>query len=225
MTMIKKFLLAAALVAPATLAATTATAQVSGVAVADFRAAVGNTRAFQTANTQLQTTYKPQLDQAQARSTAINAELQPLVTAYQAAAAAANANEASLRTQAQTIQNRQTAGNQEIGRLTQPYQRAQAYVVEQIENQLSTAVQNVIRARNVSVLLRPEAVALVGQPAVDITAAITTELDRLVPTVNATPPANWEPGRQAQGAAAPAAATPAVRGRPATGSRNQPQGR
>lgn len=224
MIMIKKLLLAAALAAPATLAATSATAQVSGVAVADFQAAIGNTRAFQTARTQLQTTYKTQLDQAQARSNALSAELQPLVTAYQTAAAAPNANEAALRAQAQTLQTRQNAANQELGRLTQPYQRAQAYVVEQIENQLNTAVQNVVRARNVSVLLRPEAIALVGQPAVDITPAVTAELDRLVPTVSTAVPANWQPGQSRGGAAAPAPA-PAAGSRPATGTRNQPQGR
>ena len=223
MTMIKKLLLAAALTAPAALSAVPASAQVSGVAVADFQAAIGNTRAFQTARTQLQTTYKTQLDQAQARSTAINAELQPLVTAYQTAAAAPNANEASLRTQAQTLQTRQNAANQELGRLTQPYQRAQAYVVEQIEAQLNTAVQNVVRARNVAVLLRPEAITLVGQPSVDITAAITTELDRLVPTVNTNVPANWQPGQQqrAAGAAPAAGSRPATNARPATNSRNQ----
>jgi len=223
MTMINKLLLAAALTAPAALTAAPANAQVSGVAVADFQAAIGNTRAFQTARTQLQATYKTQLDQAQTRSTAINAELQPLVTAYQTAAAAPNANEATLRTQAQTIQTRQNAANQELGRLTQPYQRAQAYVVEQIEAQLNTAVQNVVRARNVAVLLRPEAITLVGQPSVDITAAITTELDRLVPTVNTNVPANWQPGQQprATGAAPAASTRPATGTRPATNSRNQ----
>lgn len=224
MTMIKKFLLAAALAAPVTVAATSATAQVSGIAVADLQAAIGNTRAFQTARTQLQTTYKTQLDQAQARSNALNAELQPLVSAYQTATAAPNANEAALRSQAQTLQTRQNAANQELGRLTQPYQRAQAYVVEQIENQLNTAVQNVVRARNVSVLLRPEAIALVGQPAVDITAAVTTELDRLVPTVSTAVPANWQPG-QARANAPAAGAAPAASARPPAGTRTQPQGR
>ena len=64
----------------------------------------------------------------------------------------------------------------------------------------------------------------------DITAAITTELDRLVPTVNSTPPANWQPGQQGA-APAGAGARPAAGSRPAAaprqgaGSRNQPQGR
>lgn len=218
MTMIKKLLLAAALATPAAVVATAATAQVSGVAVADPQAAIANTKAWTTARTQIEGTYKTQLDQAEARRRAIATELQPLVTAYQNAARAPGASEASLRPQAQAIQSRETAANQELGRLTAPAQRAQAYAIEQIQAQLNTAVQNAVRARNVSLLLSPQA-AIFAQPAADITPAITTELDRLVPSVNTTPPANWQPGQQGQAAAAPAT-VPA-----ATGSRRQPQGR
>ena len=59
-----------------------------------------------------------------------------------------------------------------------------------------------VRAKNVSLLLRPEA-ALFAQPTADITAAITTELDRLVPSVSTAVPANWQPNQngQQQGAA------------------------
>jgi len=224
MTMIKKLLLAAALAAPATVIATAATAQVSGVAVADPQAAIANSRAWTAARTQIEATYKPQLDQAETRRRAIATELQPLVTAYQNAARAPGATEASLRPQAQAIQTRETAANQELTRLTAPAQRAQAYAIEQIQAQLNTAVQNAVRARNVSLLLSPQA-ALFAQPTADITSAVTAELDRLVPSVNTTPPANWQPGQQGQaGAGAPAPATaPATRA--TNGSRNQPQGR
>ncbi len=192
-------------------------AQAGGVAVANPEGAVANSRAWAAARTQIETTYKTQIDQANARREAISKELQPLVTAYQTAARAPNANQASLQTQAQAIQARQQAAEQELGRLTQPAQRAQAYAVEQISTRLNEAVQTVVRARNVSLLVRPDAV-LFSQPTADITPAITTELDRLVPTVGITPPANWQPGQQPQGSApAPAAATPA---RP-----NQPSGR
>ena len=87
---------------------------------------------------------------------------------------------------------------------------------------LSDAVTNAVRAKNVTLLLRPDA-ALFAQPAADITTSITAELDRLVPTVGITPPAGWQPNQQGQqgGAAAAAPAAPA-RGAPA---RTQPQGR
>ncbi|KTT76766.1 OmpH family outer membrane protein [Sphingomonas endophytica] len=218
MTKFKHLLLAAALAAPATFTAATATAQVAGIAVADPEAAVANSKAWATARTQIQTTYKAQIDQANARRQAITTELQPLVAAYQKAAAAPGATEASLRTQAQAIQTREQSANAELQRLTAPASRAQAYALEQISAKLPDAVNAAVRAKNVSLLIRPNA-ALFAQPTADVTSAITAELDRLVPTVGITPPANWQPGQQ--GEAAPAAAPAA----PAASNNRAPTGR
>ncbi|MGA1798087.1 OmpH family outer membrane protein [Sphingomonas sp. 4RDLI-65] len=219
MTTFKTLLLAAALVAPAAMTATAADAQVSGIAVADAQGAIANSKAWNTARGQIETTYKAQLDQAETRRQAVARELQPLVTAFQTAQRAPGATEASLRPQAQAIQARETAANQELARLTQPAQRAQQYVIEQIQAKLSDAVTAAVRAKNVSLLLRPEA-ALFAQPTADITAAITTELDRLVPTVSTAVPANWQPNQGGQQGAAPAAA-----GRAPAATRPAPQGR
>lgn len=220
----KHLLLAAALVAPAALAAP-AQAQVNGIAVANPELALERARAFQTARQQIQTTYKTQIDQAQTRQRALQTELQPLVTAYQTAARAPNASEASVRPSAQALQTRQQAAQQELARLTEPAQRAQAYAVEQLALRLNDAVQAAVRARNVQLLVRPEA-GLYASPTADITPAITAELDRLVPTVSITPPAGWQPGQAAQQAAAgtpaPAAAAPAS-AQPAP--QRRPQGR
>ncbi len=216
MTKFKHLLLAAALAAPGAFVATTAVAQVAGVAVADPEAAVANSKAWATARTQIQTTYKAQIDQANARRQAITTELQPLVAAYQKAAAAPGATEASLRTQAQAIQTREQTANAELQRLTAPASRAQAYALEQISAKLPDAVNAAVRAKNVSLLLRPNA-ALFAQPTVDVTSAITAELDRLVPTVGITPPANWQPGQQGDAPAAAAPAAPAANTRAPTG--------
>ena len=214
MTTFKTLLLAAAaLVAPAAMTATAADAQVSGIAVADAQGAIANSKAWNAARAQIETTYKAQLDQAETRRQAVARELQPLVTAFQTAQRAPGATEATLRPQAQAIQARENAANQELARLTQPAQRAQQYAIEQIQAKLSDAVTAAVRAKNVSLLLRPEA-ALFAQPTADITAAVTTELDRLVPSVSTAVPANWQPnqgGQQQQGAApAPAARAPAA---------------
>ena len=208
MTRFKTLLLAAALVAPV---AAPVAAQAQTVAVANPEQAIGASRAGAAARTQIETTYKAQLDQAEARRQAVGKELQPLVTAFNTARAAPNANQASLQQQATTIQTREQAAQAEIQRITLPAQRAQAYAIEQISAKLPDAVQAVVRARNVSMLVRPDAVLFAG-PTADVTSAITTELDRLVPTVSVTPPANWQPGQQQQGAAAAApAAAPAAR--------------
>nr|WP_174292139.1 OmpH family outer membrane protein [Sphingomonas bacterium] len=209
----KTMLLAATLAVPAALGATAATAQVGGIAVADARAAVTNSAAYTTARSQIETTYKAQLDQAQARSQAIEAELRPLVTQFQTAQSAPNANQAALQTQYSAIQAKQQAGQAEIARITQPAQRAEAYTLEQIQAKLPEAVGNVVKTKNVSLLVSPQAV-LFAQPTADITPAITVELNRLVPTVGITPPAGWQPGQQGQAAgAAPAAAAPAATSR------------
>ena len=212
--MIRTILLsAAAFAAPIALAAAPAQAQVGGIAVANPEAAVANSRAWATARGQIETTYKAQLDQANARRDAISRELQPLINTFNTARTAPNANQASLQTQAQAIQTREQAGQAELQRLTLPAQRAQAYALEQISTRLPDAVTAVTRARNINLLLRPDA-ALFAQPAADVTAQITTELDRLVPSVSTAVPANWQPGQQ-RGAGAASTTAPAVGTRPA----------
>lgn len=205
MKTIKMMMLAAAAAVPGTVALVApAAAQVGGVAVADPNAAVAQSTAWRNAAQQIQTTYKTQIDQAEARRQAVAKELQPLYTKFEADQRA-NAAEATLRTQAQTIQTRETAANQELARLTAPAQRAQAYAIEQIQAQLGAAVTAATTRKNVQLLLTPNA-TLFAQPAANITADITTELNRLVPSVSITPPANWQPGQQQQAGAAPAAA-------------------
>jgi Skp family chaperone for outer membrane proteins len=221
---VTKLLLAAVLASAGTVAATSAVAQAGGVAVADPQAAIANTKAWTAARGQIQTTYKTQLDQAETRRQAIANELRPLVQAFETARAAPNANQQALQTQAQQIQTREQTANQELQRLTGPAQRAQAYAIEQIQAQLAPAVQAAVRARNVQLLVSPQAV-LFTQPTADITAAITTELDRLVPSVNINPPANWQPGQQQAGAAAGAAPAAAPAATPAAPATSRPRGR
>lgn len=216
MTMLKSLMLAAVAATP--IVATTAvpaTAQVAGVAVADPEAAIQNSNAWKAAITQIQNTHKASLDQAQARTTAVQNELRPLIQQLQTASQQPNANQQQLQTQAAAIQQKEQAAQAEIGRLTQPAQLARAYAFEQINRQVSPAVNAVITARKLQLLLRPEALLYAGQ-ATDVTALITTELNRLVPSVTTTPPAGWQPGQQQAGApaaAAPAPAAPAPTGR------------
>ncbi|HVI98604.1 MAG TPA: OmpH family outer membrane protein [Sphingomonas sp.] len=200
MTNVKTLLAAVALAAPALTIGAAAHAQVSGIAVADPESAVANTKAWAAAKQQIETTYKTQLDQAESRRQAIATELKPLYDAFNKARSAPNANQSALTNQLQTIRQKEDAGKQELARLQQPAARAQAYALEQISTHLDQAVQTVVGQKKVSLLLRPES-AFFAQPSVDITSAITTELDRVVPSVSISPPANWQPGQQQQGAA------------------------
>ncbi|WP_298670112.1 OmpH family outer membrane protein [uncultured Sphingomonas sp.] len=211
----KIMLIAASLVAPGALLAGAAQAQVGGVAVVDPDGAVAGSNAWKTAAGQLQTTYKATLDQAEARRQAISNELQPLVTKLQNDQKA-NVAQAQLQTQVQSIQSKEQAGNAELQRITMPYARARAYAIEQIQHQLKAAIDAAATRKKASIVLAPNDVVHLD-PAGDLTADVTTELNRLVPSVSIAPPANWQPGQQGQ-AAAPAPA-------PAPANTKQPQGR
>jgi Skp family chaperone for outer membrane proteins len=209
--------LAAGLALSTAIVAVPAAAQVNAIGVANLDAAVQRSTAWTTAMTQMQTTYKATIDQLNARETAIRNELQPLATKLQNDAKAPNANQQALQQQYNTIQQRQTAAQQELAKIGQPVARARAYVEEQIVGKLDDALRAAMTKKNVSLVVRPEA-ALSYQPAADITADVTTELNRLVPSVSITPPANWQPGGQQ--AAQPTPPAPAQQQQ-----QKQPQGR
>ncbi|HEU4967741.1 OmpH family outer membrane protein [Sphingomonas sp.] len=214
-TMIKT--LAAGLALSTAVVAVPAAAQVSSLGVANLDAAVQRSTAWTTALSQMQTTYKATIDQLNSREAAIRTELQPLVTKLQTDAKAANPNQQALQQQYATLQQRQNAAQQELAKIGQPVARARAYVEEQIAAKLDDALRAAMTRKNVSLVVRPEA-ALSYQPAADITADVTTELNRLVPSVSITPPANWQPGGQQAAAPATPAAQPAQQ-------QKQPQGR
>jgi Skp family chaperone for outer membrane proteins len=217
MTKIFKAAALALATVPAITLAVPAYAQAANVGVANLEGAIEGTNAYRTAMTQMQTTYKAQIDQARTRSTALDAELKPLVDAFNAAQRAPNPNRTALQTQYNTLQQRRQTADQELQRITQPVTLARAYVLEQFTNggRLDAAVKAAMAAKRITLVVQPQAV-LLAQPGADITADVTAELNKTVTSVQITPPAGWQPGQQQPGAAAPAAAAP----RPAT-----PQGR
>ncbi len=219
-----KLLLASAVIAPVALfAAMPATAQ--AVAVADPEGAIAGSKAFVAANTQIQTTFKASLDQAQARRAAIQTELKPLYEVLdtnhdgQLSQQEIDAANQAKRPELASIQAKQAAAQAELARLEGPATRAQQYAVEQISAKLQQAITAAMAKRGTNVLLKPAAV-FTAQGQGDLTPAITAELDTLVPSVSITPPANWQPGQQQAAPAAGAAPAPA----PAAPGR-RPQGR
>ncbi len=178
---------------------------VEGIAVADIQGAVQKSAAFITAMGQMKTTYAAQITAFETRSKALQAEIAPLVTAFQAAQKA-NTPQATLQTQYTAIQAKQQSAQTELQRLSAPIARAQGYVEEQIGAKLDVAIKAAMVARKVNLVLSPQA-TISYQPSVDITDAVVAELNRNVPTVGITPPAGWQPGGQG---AAPAATAPAA---------------
>lgn len=196
-----------------------------GIAVANVEQAVYESNAYATARTQMQTTYKAQIDQFNARNTALQTDLQTKQTALQSALQAANNQPTpAIQTQYEAFQKAQADARTELERLGQPIQLAQAYVEEQIGAKLSEALKAAMTAAKVDLVLKPEA-TVSYQPTVDITAQVKTQLNTMVPSVSITPPAGWRPGGQQQGAAAPAGAAPATAAPAATPQPSRPQSR
>jgi Skp family chaperone for outer membrane proteins len=209
------FKAAALVLAPATAIALTAVPAIaqtkSGIAVVDLEEAVAKSAAFTTAMTQMQTTYKPQLDQINTRRTAIETDLKAKNDALQAAyKAAGNKPTPAIETQYQQLQAAQQGGQAELQRLSQPVALARAYVEEQVVSKLDDALKAATAKTKAEIVLKRAAAESFAASA-DITAAVVTELNALIPTASITPPAGWQPGgRQGQAAAAaPAPATPA----------------
>jgi len=206
-----------------------AAAQVNGIGVTDPSVAIASSQALQAAYQQIGTTFaaqRTQLEQLQGqRDTLVrrfdaNGDGQ-LSETEQQAAQADTAAVAQLQTLDQTINQTQA-----------PIQLARVYTIEQIAMQYGTAVQNVITAGNISLILTPGSVVYAAD-AVDVTDEIIAQLNTLVPTVSTSVPAGWQPQRQsvtlfqevqqlllnaaqqqaAQAAAGQQPAAPAVQGR------------
>ena len=218
MTNLAKFLLAAAIVAPGVIAAA-APASAQSVAVLDPDAAIGNSTAWKTAAQTIQTTYKTQIAQTQARQTVLAGEIKaaaaPLDTNHdgQISQEELQAAQSSNPNAVRALQAKEQSAQAELQRMSTPFNRAKAYAIEQITNHENEAVQNVVKQRHITVLLRPDA-TFVTDPSADITSAVTAELDRLITApVSVTPPANWQPGQDQQGGApeAPTQQQPAGR--------------
>jgi Skp family chaperone for outer membrane proteins len=209
-------------------AAAPASNVVQGIGVANLQAAIANTDAYRVASQQRPVTYKPQLDQAQARGNALEAQIKPMIDRFNAARQAANtpALQQQLQTQARAIQELQEKGKQEIQQILLPAALSEAFVNEQIEDKLDQAVQKAMEKSRVSLLLQPNAV-LARANAYDLTDEIVAELNALLPTAQLVPPQGWEPREireaRAQQAAQQAGNRPAAA--PAAPAGPQPEGR
>ncbi|WP_066555166.1 OmpH family outer membrane protein [Croceicoccus bisphenolivorans] len=199
-------LIAAALAAAAPVALpVAASAQVApGIAIANPDAIVANSAAFKLAEQQRPTTYKAQLDAAEARRAQLQAQLEPLVTKYQTDSQVASPNQASLAQQAQQIQRIQQSGEAELNRMLQPVALSRAYVLEQISDKLEAAMTAAQQKRKITLVLNPASVVAADQ-AYNLNQDVLTELNRMIPQAQLVPPADWKPRAQREAEAAQAA--------------------
>jgi Skp family chaperone for outer membrane proteins len=177
----------------ATAIAVPATAQVSGIATAETSVAIARTKALGTAYQQIGTQYAGVVQQMQTKRQEINNINVQLDTnkdkeLTQAELDAAIKAKNPLLTQLDEKQK-------EINTLQEPIILAQLYAVEQVAVKYEAAQQAVVAAKKISVILAPDAFVWAPE-AVDVTSAITAELDKAIPTASITPPAGYRPSRQ-----------------------------
>ncbi|KLI63123.1 OmpH family outer membrane protein [Aurantiacibacter marinus] len=184
------------------------------IGVVNIPAVVVNSTAYQTAQTQRQTTYAPQLQQAESRQTALNAQIQPLITAFNTARQQPAADQAALQQQALQIQQLRQQGEAELQQILGPVALSQAYVEEQIQDQLQAAIQNAARTQGVTLVISPD-VVLHAEANHNLNEAVLQQLNVLIPAAQLVPPAGWLPRelREQQAAAVAAQPAPAATGR------------
>jgi len=182
----------AALAAFAALAATPAAAQVNGIAVADPAIAVAGSQAIQTAYNQIGTTFQAQRTQLEQ----LQQQRAGLIRQFDTNNDGQLSQEEQTAAQANTAVLQQVQGlDQQINTIQQPITLARVYAIEQIGQQLNTAVQQVVQANNIQMILSP-ASTLFAADAVDVTDEIIARLNTLAPTVSTAAPQGWQPQQQ-----------------------------
>ncbi len=185
--------IAAALVSATTLSVP-ANAQVAGIATADTSVAIARTKALSQAYQQIGTTFASNAQMMQTKRKEIN-DINVQLDTNKDKELTQVELDAAIKAK-NPLLTQLDAKQKEINLLQDPIVKAQLFVVESIALKYEAAQQAVITAKKINVILSPE--AFVWAPdSVDITTLITAELDKSVPTVGITPPANWRPSRQA----------------------------
>ena len=185
--------LAAVSIASAAIMAVPAAAQVEGkIATVNAPLAIINTNAFKSAYQQIGTTYKPQIDTIQARTTERQTLLQQLDTNGDKQLDEAEQKAAQGTQQA----TRLAAIEQEVGQLSGQVDMARVYVVQQILGQYGSSLQQVVQQLQVQMVVTPDAI-LYAPPAASITQQVSAALNSKVPAVQHVPPQNFQPTRNA----------------------------
>ncbi|WP_336986858.1 OmpH family outer membrane protein [Altererythrobacter aquiaggeris] len=208
------------LVAAPVMVAPAAAQAVQNIGVVNLPAVVARSNAFTVAQQQRQVTYKPQFDQANARQAQLAAQINPMIDRLRTDSQAANPDNAALQAQATTVERLRQSGQRELQTILQPVALSEAYVEEQIRDQLALAIENVAKSRKLALMVSPDSV-LYASETLNMNQDILAELNRLLPSAQIVPPAGWEPReiREQRAAAAAAQAQQPATQAPVTGGR------
>lgn len=169
-----------------------AQAQVQGnIASADVPGAVIGTTAFQNAYKQVETSYAQQIDLIRTRAQ----ERQALLAKFDK-----NADKQVDESEQEAMRKSPDAPKlasleQEIQQISNQIDSGRVYAIEQILVQAGPALEEVVKAKQIKVVLEPTSM-LYAPPEIDITKDIVTALNTKVPAVQVVPPAGWQPSQE-----------------------------
>ena len=187
-----KTLSLALLAATATVvAAPAAQAQVAGIGTADEIQALMTSNAFKNAFQQISTKYNDNMILIDSRG-------QEIQTLQQQLAAQFDANkdnqlspeeEAKMAASKSPLIDQLKAKQVEMETLELPIRAAQIFVIDTLDKNYEQALKEIAVTKKVNIVLSPDAVIWVANPALlNLNAALTARVDQLTPTVNTTPP-------------------------------------
>ncbi|MGE3692790.1 MAG: OmpH family outer membrane protein [Novosphingobium sp.] len=170
-------------------------ALIPGLGVVNGAAAIQASKSYAAAISERQSTFKQQLDAAEARRLQINAQLQPLIEKYNRESQAGKSSQAALQAQLTAIQNLQQSGQRELQGMLEPVSRSDAYVQEQFAGIINKAIADAMTKRGITFVVPPQD-GYFYDNGYSLDAAVAQEIDALLPTVKVVPPADWKPGAQ-----------------------------
>ena len=184
---------ASAVVAPV------AQAQVAGIGTADEIQAIMTSNAFKNGFQKISTQFNDNLILIDARG-------QEIQTLQQQLAAQFDANkdnqlspeeEAKMGASKSPLIDQMKAKQEEMQTLELPIRAAQIFVIDTLDKNYEQAIKDVSAAKKVNIVLSPDAVVWVANPALlNLNSALTARLDQLTPTVNTTPPDPFNTSRR-----------------------------
>jgi Skp family chaperone for outer membrane proteins len=184
---------AAAIVAPA------AQAQVAGIGTADEVQSIMSSNAFKNGFQQISKTFDANLSLIDTRGQEIQTLQQQLATQFDANKDNQLSPEEQAKMQASKspVFEQIKAKEDEMQTLELPIRAAQIFVIDTLDKNYEQALKDVSAAKKVSIVLSPDAVIWVANPALlNLNSALTARLDQLTPTVNTTPPDPFNTSRR-----------------------------
>jgi Skp family chaperone for outer membrane proteins len=184
---------ATAVVAPS------AQAQVAGIGTADEVQAIMTSNAFKNGFQAISTKYNDNLILIDSRGQEIQTLQQQLATQYDANKdnQLSAEEEAKMGASKSPLIDQLKAKQEEMQTLELPIRAAQVFVIDTLDKNYEQALKDVSATKKVSIVLSPDAVVWVANPALlNLNSALTARLDQLTPTVNITPPDPFSTSRR-----------------------------